>query len=272
MKVTILGSGTCTSQLPNIENRYPPAFLVEVGEKKVMFDCSEAVRFRLEKMGYDFEDIHHVALSHTHPDHCAIFHYIQAVFVKGLWGGEDCKNEYLNIYCPQQVVDEFDNMWNFHFPEVANERWEWPKINLHPMTDGNEQVQKIEDGMVLKGRSVYHGFGKVDAIAYRLEAEGKVFAYSGDTGKCEGIKEVVKDADFFICECSSRVGDFEGSTGYGHLNPYEAGELAKQGGVKEMVLVHYTGFDTDDEIMKECRRSGYEGKLMVGKDFQQFEV
>jgi len=272
MKVTILGSGVCTSQLPSVENRFPPAFLVEAAGERVLFDCSEGVRFRLEKMGYDFEDIQHIVLSHSHPDHCAVFHYIQSVFVKGLWCGEECKNEVLNIYCPNQIVDNFDRLWDFYFPEVAGEKWEWPRIELFGMSDVHEQIQEIDRDLVLKAGSAYHGFGKVDALCYRLETPEGVFAYSGDTGLCDGIVEVAKNADFFICECSSRIGDFEGSTEYGHLNPYEAGEIAKEAGVKKIVLVHYTGFDSDDALISECRRSGYDGELMIGKDFQQYEV
>ena len=39
MKVIVLGSGVCASNLPGIESRYPPGFLVTWGENEE-HDCA----------------------------------------------------------------------------------------------------------------------------------------------------------------------------------------------------------------------------------------
>ncbi|MFY9457381.1 MAG: MBL fold metallo-hydrolase [Candidatus Spechtbacterales bacterium] len=102
MEVTVLGSGVCASQLPGVPNRYPPGFLVEWGkDSKVLFECSEGIRFRLEQAGYDYCDIHHIVISHAHPDHFALPHYLQSVFVRGLYLGEKYQNPELHVYCPK---------------------------------------------------------------------------------------------------------------------------------------------------------------------------
>src|SRR3989338_2756877 len=119
MKVTILGSGTCASQLPGICNRYPPAFLVGFGGEKILFECSEGVRFRLEQAGFDYADIHHIAVSHAHADHCALVHYVQSVFCKGLWDKTKPRNEEIQIYAPKQIADDFHNTWNFHLRSIS---------------------------------------------------------------------------------------------------------------------------------------------------------
>src|SRR3989338_11569716 len=140
MKLTILGTGTCVSQFPDIPNRFPPAFLVEWGNEKVMFDCSEGVRFRLEQMGYDYADIQHVAISHPHPDHCALVHFIQSVYVKGMWWREKFKNGKLNIYCPDYIKEHFGEVWNFHLPERPEGTYEWPELCFHGMTQAENSV------------------------------------------------------------------------------------------------------------------------------------
>ena len=38
----------------------------------------------------------------------------------------------------------------------------------------------------------------------RIEAEGKVIAFSGDTEWTESVIDVGRDADLFICECYTR--------------------------------------------------------------------
>ena len=141
MKLTILGSGTCASQLPNIPNRYPPAFLLEFGLEKILFDCSEGIRFRLEQAGYDYADIHHIAISHSHPDHFALVHYIQSVLNKSNWGGERFKNKELIIYCPDQIARDFPAYWNIHLPEFEGRYYPFPKLTF--FTSGATPVKKL---------------------------------------------------------------------------------------------------------------------------------
>lgn len=38
--------------------------------------------------------------------------------------------------------------------------------------------------------------------------------------------------------------------------------------VKHLVFFHYTGLNSDEEMIANCRESGYEGELTIAKDFQ----
>jgi ribonuclease BN (tRNA processing enzyme) len=116
MKLTILGSGTCVNQLPNVPNRFPPGFLIEWDNEKLLLDCSEGIRFRIEQAGVDFTNINHVAISHPHPDHCAIIQFIQAKYVSYAWQHQE--NHDLHIYCPDFIKNNFPNLWNFHNPDI----------------------------------------------------------------------------------------------------------------------------------------------------------
>lgn len=268
MHVIILGSGTCASGIPGIPDRQPPAFLVEWEEdemtQRVLFDCSEGVRFRLEAAGVSYTDIRHVAISHTHPDHCAIFHFCQSLFCKGLFGGDAFWSPELSIYCPSTLAKNFHKMWKFYTPETPV--FPFPTIRLVRMSS---RVRPMRIGSAkLFALPVYHGFGKVDALAFRLETPSGTFVYSGDTGECEGIRAIAKNADIFVCEASARVGDEKTPREYGHLNPRLAGEIAQQAGVKRLVFFHYTGLDSDEAMIAECRRGGYTGYAVVGKDRQ----
>ncbi len=267
MKLTILGSGTCASQLPGIPNRFPPAFLVEFGNEKVLFDCSEGVRFRLEQAGFNHADIHHIAISHIHPDHFALIHFIQSVFCNGIWGGT--KNTDITVYCSKQVKTSFPFLLKSQIPAIdlpSFANFLRPKLII-----ANDNITKIGDAS-LTAKKVYHEFGETDAISFRLETPEGIFVYSGDTGECPGIREVCKDADLFVCEASSRVGDEKGPIEYGHLNPRLAGEIAHEGKVKHLVLFHYTGLDSDEDIITDCRKSGFTGELTIAKDFQSINI
>lgn len=269
MKLTVLGSGTCGSQMPGVANRFPPAFIVETGERNIMFDCSEGVRFRLEKAGFDFVDINHLCISHAHPDHYAFVHFLQSIGCINSWLGPH--NERIDVYAPRQITDNFDALWGLYVPDdPQREKRIWPHLEFHPMSNPDRQEHMIGDAK-LTSYSVYHGFGKVDACAFRLELDGKVFVYSGDTGECDSIRECAQGADLFLCEASARIHDVKNPFEYGHLTPALAGDIAHKSGVKHMAFFHYTGLNTDDEIVADCRKSGYQGALTVAKDFDVLE-
>lgn len=266
MKLTILGSGTCGSQMPGIENRQPPAFVVQSATQTVMFDCSEGVRFRLEKAGFDYVKINHICISHSHPDHYAFVHFLQSIGCINSWLGPH--NERIDLYAPRQITESFNTLWAMYTPDdPKREKRIWPHLEMHSMTNPDKQERRIGEHKLTSYR-VYHGFGNVDACAFRLEADEKVFVYSGDTGECAGIREAAQGADLFLCEASARIHDVENPHKYGHLTPKVAGDIALKAGVKHLVFFHYTGLNTDDEMIANCRESGYEGELTIAKDFQ----
>ena len=270
MKITVLGSGTCASQLPVIPNRYPPAFLVEWAGTRMLFDCSEGVRFRLERAGVDYASIAHVAISHPHPDHYALVPYIQSVACKGIWGG-GIRRDRIDIYGPHTLIDEFPGLWKMFVPD--DPEWLssiWPELAFHKMSNADSVVH-VEDA-TLSAVRVHHAFGKCDAVAYRLVTPEGVFVYSGDTGICDDLVMLAHNADVFVCEASARIGDIVAPREYGHLTPYDAGVIAHKGGVKHLTLFHYTGLDTDDAMLEDVRRSGYRGSATIAKDFDVIAV
>jgi ribonuclease BN (tRNA processing enzyme) len=271
MKVTILGAGVAASDYLQDKklNRYPPAFLITWGkEGKLLFDCSAGVDRRLEQAGYDYASIQHIAISHPHPDHAAPIHFYQSVFCKGLWGG--IKNPELTFYGPDYLIENFNTLWKIYTPNEEGNYFEWPKLTLQPMSAGNKSYD-VYDGM-LTARKVYHAYGKCDAVSYRLETPEGIIAYSGDTGDCDGIREIVKNADIFLCEASARIGDFTSPKEYGHLNPFVAADIAQRGNVKKIIFFHYTGHDSDEEMIKDARKAGFTGDVICGKDFQDISV
>ncbi|MDP3741372.1 MAG: MBL fold metallo-hydrolase [bacterium] len=264
MKLTILGSGTCASGLPGIADRFPPAFLVESGKDRILFDCGEAVRFRLK----DFETLSHIAISHAHPDHFALAQFYQSVFCTRKWKGIDTKNHEINMYCPAHIAENFPQYWRFYLSGERELDFPWPKLIFHDMSKKDAGIGIGE--MKLEAKKVYHSFGEADALAFRLETPLGIFTYSGDTGLCQGIKAAALGADIFLCEASARIGNNQAASNYGHLNPFQAGQIAKEAHVKKLILFHYTGLDSDEAMVVDCRRSGFEGEIVIGKDNQEF--
>jgi ribonuclease BN (tRNA processing enzyme) len=73
---------------------------------------------------------------------------------------------------------------------------------------------------------------------FRLNFDGKIIAYGCDTGSCDAVKELGRQADVFILECSMKKGDSAGD--WGHLDPVAAAKIAEEAGAKKLVLTHFS--------------------------------
>jgi ribonuclease BN (tRNA processing enzyme) len=75
-------------------------------------------------------------------------------------------------------------------------------------------------------------------FGYRLEIGGKRIAYCTDTGPCENMEKLAKNADLLISECTMLPGA-EIFQKWPHLNPEEAARMAENAGAKRLVLTHF---------------------------------
>jgi ribonuclease BN (tRNA processing enzyme) len=64
----------------------------------------------------------------------------------------------------------------------------------------------------------------------------RMLAYSGDSGPCDQLVEVARDADLFLCE-ATLAEPREGAL-RGHLAEVEAVDAFKRSGAKRLVIVH----------------------------------
>lgn len=74
-------------------------------------------------------------------------------------------------------------------------------------------------------------------FGYRVSLDGKTVAYCTDTGVCSGSLDLARNADVLIHECAYKSGQY--SKEWPHTNPQEAAELARQAGVKQLILFHF---------------------------------
>lgn len=274
MRVTVLGSGTCASDLPGITNRQPPGFWATWDGGHLLFDVSEGVRFRLEQIGVKYPSVQHIAITHAHADHYVLPPFLLGVFCHPLWGGVKATD--LHLYAPNQIVETWPTLFKIHVPEApapdshcTDEGFLWPKLHWHNLSG----VKTATIGnATLKAADVYHGFGRCPALAFRLETPDGVVVYSGDTGDCEGIRMITRDADLFISEASGMVGHHETAKRYGHLTPFDAGDIARESGVKKLLITHYPGLDSDEAMIEDCRKAGYKGEIQIAKDFEIINV
>ena len=98
------------------------------------------------------------------------------------------------------------------------------------------------------------------AYGLRVEAGGRVLAYTGDTAECLGLDTVCEGAHLLLAEASFRDGDPNPPDI--HLTGSECGTLAARCGVERMVLTHVPPWHDPEDALREARTT-WQGPLAL---------
>ena len=102
------------------------------------------------------------------------------------------------------------------------------KVRFHAVTDDSGSPVKFETAK-LRHSVPCHG--------YRFYIEGKMITYCTDTGLCNSLKKLAKNADLFITECAMAPQDK--SPNLFHITPQTAALIAKESEAKKLALCHF---------------------------------
>jgi ribonuclease BN (tRNA processing enzyme) len=90
----------------------------------------------------------------------------------------------------------------------------------------------------------------VPAFGLRVEADGVVLAYSGDTDTCDALGPLLADADLALVEASYLEGR-DTSRGV-HLTARRAAEAARDAGARRLVLTHLPPWTAPEDTRAEA--------------------
>jgi ribonuclease BN (tRNA processing enzyme) len=116
-------------------------------------------------------------------------------------------------------------------------------------------------------QSLHHSLAN---CGIRVEGPAGTLAYSGDTFDVPGLIKLARGVDLFLCESTLELTD---DTVHGHLSAAQAGEVAAEAGVGELVLTHFV---TADPEWLEARRAdaqrAFDGPVHLASPGRRFEV
>lgn len=156
-------------------------------------DLGNAALRQAVRSGLPVDRVGRLFLSHLHPDHTAdIVPFLFARnYAPAPWGD----NPDLTIHGPTGTKDMLDAIYTA-WPSVRAKDG-GPRVVVSEYTEG---VVFDHNGVEVRAVRVEHG--DMDAFAFRVAENGRVFSYSGDTRLCDGVKAVAESAQIFLCECS----------------------------------------------------------------------
>ncbi|WP_326843217.1 ribonuclease Z [Streptomyces sp. NBC_01558] len=102
---------------------------------------------------------------------------------------------------------------------------------------------------------------------------GQRFAFVMDTRLCEGVDALAEDCDLLVIESTFLDGDHQLASDHGHLTAGQAGRVAKEAGVRHLVLTHFSQRYSDPAAFEhEARAAGFDGELTVAHDLVRVPV
>ena len=253
MKLTVVG---CAGSYPG-PNSAASCYLVQAPHGGRLFslvlDMGNGALGALQRY-VRLEDIDTVALSHLHVDHCIdllSFYVFRTYSPQGLLDA-------LPVLGPQRTAERIARA-----ADVADQQ----RLS-HAFDFADWQVDEpVQCGpFTLTAVPVVH---PVEAYAIRIEHEGRVLVYSGDTGPCAQLVTAAGGADLLLCEASFLDGDDNPPDL--HLTGREAGEHATAAGVRRLVLTHVPAWH-DAATVHAQADSVFDGELSMAEPGASYEV
>lgn len=102
---------------------------------------------------------------------------------------------------------------------------------------------------------------------------GQRFAFVMDTRLCEGVYALAEGCDMLVIESTFLDEDAQLAADHGHLTAGQAAAVARDAGVRHLVLTHFSQRYSDpEEFERQARGAGFEGELSVARDLLRVPV
>jgi ribonuclease BN (tRNA processing enzyme) len=221
VQITMIGSSPAW---PNPGGAHS-GYLFEGGSGRLLVDCGPGVLPRLRERE-PWPNIDAIAITHFHLDHWGDL-------VPWVWGSFYLRSNGEGPGHPDLWVHPGGRA---HL-EALGSRLGFPDMFerafvLHEYVDGEPFAAAGFD--VTPVRLPHY---TLETYGFRVSADGRTVAYSGDSAPSERLVHLARDVDLFICEATLERADLDGEP-RGHLSAEEAIEAAEAAHVRRLLLTH----------------------------------
>jgi len=298
-ELTILGTA---SQVPTRYRNHNGAFLRWDGVG-LLFDPGEGTQRQMARFGVRAHAIHHLALTHFHGDHCLgvpgvvqrmaldrVPHQVQAWFpASGRAYWDRLRNA--SIFDDSALSVQPNPL-----PLRAHVVHQEPTFTLsaapldHRCDTLGYRLQEPDGVRMLPDKLAEHGLrgpivgellrqGQVtapDGHTVRLEQvsaprPGQSFAFVMDTRLCAAAVELARGVDLLVTESTFLHTEAKEAQEYGHMTARQAATLAREAGVRRLVLTHFSQRYPDNRVFADEAAPIF-ADVVVAQDGKTFAV
>jgi len=246
MEVRLIGTGSIGSKNNGTSSLVDGKILVDMpnGNMKV-----------LKQMGIDVLSIPVVLITHLHGDHFfdLPFFLLEKYFYKS--------PALTKIYCPIGTEEVVKNLSKLAFSDVEYETiMQYGNVEFVEISSVSSFCEEVLPGFLVNCLTVSHG--KISpAYGYCISSNGKMIGFSGDSGYCEAIGELVKKCDVSVLDMS-----IAGIGNESHMGLEDIKMLCEKYGNKRIIATHMHDFT------KGKAKSEKVSNLIIPEDGESFEI
>ena len=274
-QITMLGTGNAT-----VSQIYNTCFVLQTPSTLMLVDAGggNGILAQLKKVNVRISDIHHLFVTHAHTDHVlGVIWIIRMVAqCKGYEG-------LLHVYGNDKVMKVIKTIIDMilakkQLAKVAE------RVVFHQLEDGDSfEVgdMKLECFDIHSTKEKQFGFraelpASSDDDASEIHAKPLVLACLGDEPYNEQNRRYIEGADWMMCEAFCLYADRDTFKPYEkcHSTALDAGKLADELGVKNLILYHTEEktLATRKENYTREAAENFKGRIFVPDDLEVIEL
>jgi len=252
VQVQVLGSGG-----PELaDKRASSSYLVWIdGRPRVLVDIGGGAALRFGESGATVSDLDVILLTHLHVDHTAdLAALIKSSFFEDrsrplpLYGPRGNKFAPSTVTFVRTLFDSTRGAYRYLGDFLSPLASDTYKLQPHDVGETGGKIGRRRktgdiipsvfrnDRLRVAAVTVVHG--SMPALAWRIEAGNKIVVFSGDTNGNSGhLEQLARQADLLVAHNAIP----EGTVGVArnlHMPPSVIGRIARDAGVKQLVLSH----------------------------------
>ncbi|WP_438293934.1 ribonuclease Z [Streptomyces sp. HUAS TT7] len=294
-ELVVLGTA---SQVPT-RHRNHNGYLLRWDGEGILFDPGEGTQRQMLRAGVAAHDINRICVTHFHGDHSlGLAGVIQRINLDRVphpvaahypLSGEHFfeRLRYATAYRESvQLAQEPVAGEGAVLAETASYTLQARRLS-HPVESYGYRIVEPDGRRILPELLAEHGIKGPDVGRLQREGElngvtlddvsevrrGQRFAFVMDTRLCEGVSALADGCDMLVIESTFLDGDFQLAVDHGHLTASQAAAVARDAGVRHLVLTHFSQRYSDPgEFERQARAAGYEGELTVAADLIRVPV
>jgi ribonuclease BN (tRNA processing enzyme) len=259
--------------------RSASAQVVVVNGAAYVVDCGDGVARQLVLASVPLSSLRHVFVTHQHSDHNADYgNLLLLAWTAGL-------RTRVDTWGPPPLRKMTDLFFEMNEYDIATRIADEGRVPLQPLIEVHEIT---EGGLLLENADVRVTAAVVDhppvvpAFAFRFDSSDRSIVISGDTRPSPSLIALARDADVLVHEAYfdeaavdrlvAGVGNAERlkkSVLSHHTSAVDAGRVAREAGVKTLVLSHFVPAEDatiTDKMWIDAARTHFDGEVVMGKD------
>ncbi|MFD9719191.1 ribonuclease Z [Streptomyces sp. NPDC059076] len=287
-ELVVLGTA---SQVPT-RHRNHNGYLLRWGAEGILFDPGEGTQRQMLRAGVAAHDINRICITHFHGDHSlGLAGVIQRINLDRV---------------PHEVVAHYPASGQRYFDRLRYATAYRETVQLteapvaadgtlastgayqllahrlsHPVESFGYRLVEPDGRRMLPEALAAHGIrgpdvgriqregalGRVTLDQVSEERRGQRFAFVMDTRLCDGVYALAEDCDLLVIESTFLDEDEQLATDHGHLTAGQAARVAREAGVRHLVLTHFSQRYADpDAFERQARAAGFGGELTIAAD------